>query len=75
MARLGLPENDLAGRGGRRVVRLGAAVAAALRGGPPAVVSIGLGRIVALYHRSSTSYQIHEQIWRLYFWRGNATEP
>ena len=37
----------------------GAAVAAALRGGPPAVVSIGLGRIVALHHRSSTSHQIH----------------
>ena len=52
-----------------------AAVAAALRGGPPAAVVLGLGRIVALHHRSSTSYQIHEQIRRLYFWSGNATEP
>ena len=37
--------------------------------------SIGLGRIVALYYRSSTSYQIHQHIRCLCFWSDNATEP
>jgi hypothetical protein len=32
-----------------------------------ATASIGLGRIVALHHRSSTSYQIHLHIWCLFF--------
>ena len=30
-------------------------------------VRVGLGRIVALHHRPSTSYQIHEHIRRLFF--------
>jgi hypothetical protein len=30
-------------------------------------VALGLGRIVALYHRSSTLYQIREDIRCLYF--------
>jgi hypothetical protein len=30
-------------------------------------LQVGLGRIVALHHRSSTSYQIHEHIRFLYF--------
>jgi hypothetical protein len=32
-----------------------------------AAVLVGLGRIVALYYRSSTLYQIHEENRRLYF--------
>jgi hypothetical protein len=43
---------------------------AGLRRGPPTaeeMVGVGLGRIVALHHRSSTSYQIHEDNRRLYF--------
>jgi hypothetical protein len=32
----------------------------------PGEVGLGLGRIVALYNRSSTSHQIHEHIWCLY---------
>jgi hypothetical protein len=34
---------------------------------PPGAVAIGLDRTVTLYSRSSTSYQIHEKIRRLYF--------
>ena len=30
-------------------------------------VKLGLGRLVALHHRSSTSYQIHKAIRCLYF--------
>jgi hypothetical protein len=30
-------------------------------------VAAGLGRIVALHHRSSTSYHIHDQIRRIFF--------
>ena len=38
-------------------------------------LQVGLGRIVALYYRSSTSYQIHQHIRCLCFWSDNATEP
>ena len=36
---------------------------------------LGLGRIVALYYRSSASHRIHEHIRCLSFWSDNATEP
>jgi hypothetical protein len=48
---------------------------------PPAVaralldMKVGLGRIVALHHRSSASYHIHYHIRCRYFWNDNATEP
>jgi hypothetical protein len=34
---------------------------------PRATAMPGLGRIVTLYHRASTSHHIHEYIRRLYF--------
>ena len=38
-------------------------------------VEPGLGRIIALYYRSSTLHQIFYEIRCLYFWNDNATEP
>jgi hypothetical protein len=38
-------------------------------------VAVGLGRIVALCHRSSTSRQIHYNIRHLCLWNDNAAEP
>jgi hypothetical protein len=37
--------------------------------------SVGLGRIVALCYRSSTSYQIHSHIRYLCFCSDSTTEP
>jgi hypothetical protein len=42
---------------------------------PVSQVIVGLGRIVALCYRSSTSYYSHEHIRHLYFSTDNATEP
>jgi hypothetical protein len=42
---------------------------------PLAGAAMGLGRTVALHHRSPTSYQIHEQVRYLYFGSDSATEP
>jgi hypothetical protein len=39
------------------------------------LVGLGLGRIVALHHRSSTACQSHYHTRHLFFWSGNATEP
>jgi hypothetical protein len=36
---------------------------------------LGLGGIVALHYRSSSWYQIHEEIRYLYVWNDHATEP
>ena len=58
------PEDAGAPPRGRR--RGAAATGSYLQDAEMAVVDLGLGRIVALYCRSSTSYQMHEHIRYLY---------
>jgi hypothetical protein len=59
---------------GRALELLLAARTAGLPGAAPAV-ALGLGRIVALYCRSSALYQNRQRIRCVYFCSGNATEP
>ena len=42
---------------------------------PSNMVATGLGRVVALHHRSSASCRNHQRIRCLFFWSGSAAAP